>query len=117
LHKAASAASDRQFSKANRIPTKQRLGMTNDTLEPIVMCRESRPVGAALLGSTSEAVRKMAHRHGDARAALGELALRMLPSRGGEKAWGGQSDHVPRRVSTAAPPHRRTGAPRRDHVE
>ena len=78
LHKASSAASERQFSKAKRILTKQRLRMEDSTFESLVMCRENLPLVAALLGVNMSALRKMAHRHGDSRAALGELALRML---------------------------------------
>jgi hypothetical protein len=44
------------------------------------------PVVAAVLSVNSRALRKMTHRRGDARAALGELAQRMLPSWGGEYA-------------------------------
>jgi hypothetical protein len=44
------------------------------------------PVVAAVLSVDSGALRKMTHRHGDAGAALGELAPRMLPSWGGEYA-------------------------------
>jgi hypothetical protein len=58
--------------------------MADDTFESIGMCRGNLPVVAALLGINSEALRKMAHLHGDAPAAFGELALWMLPS------WGGQ---------------------------
>jgi hypothetical protein len=58
--------------------------MADDPFESIVMCRENLQVVAALLGVNSEALRKMANRHGDAPAAFGELALWML------RSWGGQ---------------------------
>jgi hypothetical protein len=60
--------------------------MADDPFESIVMYRENLLVVAALLGVNSEALRKMAHRPGDAPAAFGGLALCMLPSRGGQWA-------------------------------
>jgi hypothetical protein len=58
--KATSAASERQFSKAKRILTKQRLRVKDDTFESILMCRENLPIVAGLLGVNVDALRTMA---------------------------------------------------------
>jgi hypothetical protein len=82
----APASQQARRGEANGIRTKQHLQMADDTSDSIVICPENLPAVAALIGVNSGALRKMMHRHGGARAALGELALRMLPARGGEYA-------------------------------